>query len=361
MDHTWVTEQLARIDPDAVAEVVAEASVVGLGVSTREAREPFQVAVDITRGLVERGFRVLAFLDNPRVVDRYDRYAAGEDVDLMAALGQAWGPWRTREVVEALAWVRGWNARHPGDRVRVIGVGPSRALPGDYDRVLDAAGAPPRVVELFGVIRTAHDAGEHVLRASGTHPGTPFVELAREAQRLLGPLDPTTDALVAGIVEHHANAIGVGYDAEAEERAAANRLLTAADQGVVLWEGSAHVAATGHMAGGHLRRALSTGYAAVHITFGTGHLRGFDVPAPAAGSLEDVLLRAGGPRTLVPAADTPDGPLRTRLIAGVYEPAKDAGAYHRLPSLRAAFDAVVFLPEVTPVRPLPVAVAPTGL
>lgn len=352
----WLGTQRADTDAEALSDLVGHASVVGLGTGTRGGRETFAVVARTTRSLVERGFRVIAILDNPRVVELYDRYVRGEDVDVEAALRQAWGPWRTEEMRAALDSLRRRNADHPGDPVRLVGVGGSAVLPADYDRVLDLVAAPEarKIRELFEVIRTAHDNGEHVQRAQGTHPGPPFVELAREARAIAGGAGAEADGLLDAIVDHHANAIGVGYDVAREERAAAERVLALRPARVVLWEGSAHVAADAMM-GGHLRAELGEAYAAVHVTFGHGHVHGVDVPPPVPGSLEDVLLAAGGARTLPLGDGAPaalDAPWRTRLISGLYDPARDGEHYHEVRSLRGAYDAVVFVPEISPVRML---------
>ncbi|MFS8099334.1 NAD(P)H-dependent oxidoreductase [Lentzea alba] len=349
----WVGAQRADTDPEALADLVGHASVVGLGTGTRSGRETFAIVERTTQALVERGFRVVAVLDNQKVGELYDRFVRGEDVDIDGALRQAWGPWRTEEMRKALERLRLRNAEHPEDAVRVVGVGGSSVLPTDYERVAamveEAAPAEAAKIRvLFDVIRTAHDSGEHVQRAKGTHPGTPFVELAREARAIAGQAGIAHELLDA-IVDHHANAIGVGYDADREERRAAERVLALRPARVVLWEGSAHVARDAMM-GEHLRAELGEAYAAVHVTFGYGQAAGVDVPPPAPGSLEDVLLAAGGERTVALSNGAPaalDAPWRTRLISGVYDPARDGEHYHEVRSLRGAYDAVVFVPEIT--------------
>jgi erythromycin esterase len=259
---------------------------------------------------------------------------------------------------DALTWLRHRNSAHPGDPVRVVGVGGSRVLPTDYDRVATlvevvAPAEAAKVSALFDVIRTAHDSGEHVQRAHGTHPGTPFVELAREARAIAGQAGAEAEGLLDAIVEHHANATGVGYDAAREERAAADRVLALRPARVLLWEGSAHVAADA-MLGGHLRAELGAAYAAVHVTFGYGQVHGVDVPPPAPGSLEDVLLAAGGERTVQLGDGAPAAlaPWRTRLISGRYDPARDGEHYLEVRSLRGAYDAVVFVPEIASTKML---------
>ncbi|AEB45067.1 hypothetical protein [Micromonospora maris] len=48
-----------------------------------------------------------------------------------------------------------------------------------------------------------------------------------------------------------------------------------------------------------------------------------------------------------------DRPWRTRLISGLYEADRDEEHYYELPSLTESFDAIAYLPTITPIRPLP--------
>ncbi len=356
-----------------LAALVGTATVVGLGTSTREATEPFRLVEQTTHALIRRGFRTIALLDNQRVGDRYDRFVRGEDVDLTSTLAQAWGPWRTVEMRDALIRLRRHNETHPHDRVRLVAVNAPGTLPADYDRVtellapLDPATAT-RVGELLDIIRTAHDNGEHVQRRLGTHPGVPFVHLARTARDLVagvtdGPGGDEALRLVDAIVDFHGNAIGVGRDTAREERDAAGRLLDhhrRTGDRVVVWEGSAHVAAHGDtMMGAHLRAALGGGYAAVHITVGRGRIPGTEIPPPDPTSVEALLDRTGARVVDLrgqPAANLAhrlDRPWRTRLISGLYEAERDEEHYYDLPSLTESFDAIAYLPTITPIRPLP--------
>ncbi|MFG1845720.1 erythromycin esterase family protein [Micromonospora carbonacea] len=362
-----------------LASLVDGATIVGLGTSTRAAHELFGLVEHATRALIRRGYRVVAVLDNQRVGELYDEFVRGADIDLDAVLGQAWGPWRTTEMRAALGWLRRHNQRRT-DPVRIVAVGGSRVLPADYDRAvgllarLDASTAT-RVEGLFDVIRTAHDSGEHVQRAHGTHPGTPFVDLARTARDLVLGLDggPDRDEVLLvldAIVEHHADAIGVGHDMVREERSAADRLLAhqrRTGERIVLWEGSAHVAAhRGVMLGAHLRAALADGYAAVHLTFGRGRIPGMDLPDPSPNSLERALLAGGADGVRIVDLRSPaaaeaaallDRPARTRVVSGVYDPGQDERHYLDLPSPRESFDVVAVVPTVSAVHPLSAATA----
>ncbi len=370
----WLAAQPAGLRPEVISEAARDAVVVGLGVSTRAAHEVFDFVTAATWLLIERGFTTIAVLDNQRVADLYDRYISGEDIDLNHALAQAWGPWQIAEMRDALVRLREHNQTRTDAPVRIIGIASSRVLSADYDRILDLlsginARTAARVEALLDVIRVAHGSGEHVLRAHGTHPGTPFVDLARSARDYVADLEPSGERhaaleLLDAVVDFHANVIGVGYDMAREEHAAAGRLLNhhrRTGERIVLWEGSAHIAAhPGPMLGPHLRTELGDQYLAVHITFGHGRIPGITIPAPRTDSIDAQLAVSGSARTLdlrtPPAATIAEHlerPWPTRLISGLYDPAEDAEHYIDLPALAESFDALVYIPAITPTHPLP--------
>lgn len=93
---------------------LAEATVVGIGESTRFSRQTFGVRERIFRALVQQhGFRALAIQDGARSGDRLDAYVRTGQGDPAAALGGAWRPWRTADMVAALDWIRAFNEQHP--------------------------------------------------------------------------------------------------------------------------------------------------------------------------------------------------------------------------------------------------------
>ncbi|AXO32337.1 erythromycin esterase family protein [Micromonospora sp. B006] len=368
----WLATTPAGLRPDLIADAAAEAAIVGLGVSTREAHEVLDFVTDATWLLVERGFTTIAVLDNQRVADLYDRYVSGQDVDIDRALAQAWGPWQVGEMRDALVWLREHNRARPEAPVRIIGVAGARVLSADYPRIIDLlapidGSTAARVEALLDVIRVAHSSGEHVLRARGTHPGTPFVELARAARADAAELPPGDgrDAaleLLDAVVDFHARAIDVGHDMAREEHAAAGRLLDhhrRTGERIVLWEGSTHVAAhPSAMLGSRLRAELGDRYVAVHIAVGSGQIARATIPEPRPDSIEAQLAGAHGERTLdlrTPSSAVTAGELDrswpTRIISGLYDPAEDAEHYVELPSLRQSFDALVYIPAITPARP----------
>lgn len=409
---TWIARLPVGFTPETIVDAARRCVIVGLGMETRESHEVFSAAAETALQLTQDGFTALALLENPRVAALYDRHIAGEEVDLAQALSQAWGPWQIQQWAQTLERLRALNLRddeegEPEDgrrpepdtpqrlkrRVRIIGLGEPRALPQDYDRILEllrgfSAETAAQVEEILQVIRVAHDSGEHVLRARGTHPGTPFVELAHRARALVAEFGKRVGAekrtgavatedeqgtselrealeLLDGVVAFHAESVEAGYDAAEEERAAAQRLLEHhRDTGerIILWDGIAHTAAHQEQGrvGAHLRSVLGADYLAVLFSFGQGEIPDATLPAPRPDSLDALLASTGGELTMDLRAPIPadalrvlERPMPARLVSGIYDPADDAAHYLTLPSVRESFDVLVHLPEITPVQPLP--------
>ncbi|MFJ1537531.1 hypothetical protein ACIODS_03205 [Micromonospora chalcea] len=136
----WLATTPAGLRPDLIADAAAEAVIVGLGMSTREAHEVFDVVTDTTWRLVERGFTTVAVLDNQRVADLYDRYVSGQDVDIDQALVQAWGPWQvgttrsSRTCGSATAKPGSRSSARRRARRRIRSASPARTGPGHLCR-----------------------------------------------------------------------------------------------------------------------------------------------------------------------------------------------------------------------------------
>ena len=123
---------IETVDPDAsggdrsaVASVLAEAGIVGMGEATHGTWEFQALRHRLVRTLVvEHGLRAVAFEDNfagLRPADEYVRHGEGNLDAAMDAFGDYM--FHTAEVRRLLAWLRWYNEGRPaGDRVGVYGV-----------------------------------------------------------------------------------------------------------------------------------------------------------------------------------------------------------------------------------------------
>ncbi|MFI6173529.1 erythromycin esterase family protein [Nocardia sp. NPDC051052] len=371
-------------DLDLLIERLGSATVVGLGESTRFSRQIYGVQERVFRALVERhGFRGLAIQDSARSGERWDRYVRDGVGDPESVLAGSWRPWRTTETVAALRWIRAFNQAHPDDQVRVFGVQPPSAEPADYDVVLDYVRrvAPDRLAAIeahLAPIRTAHQMDEHVQRHQGIHPGRPFAEQARAAFDLLESLPATTEYVQVRthaklILDFHENSVAGQGGFARDERPSGQRVIDwQRDTGtkIVYWDGIAHTTnlrlgigtAEFRGVGAYLHDEFGTGYASVALGFHHGDLGMNTAPDPQPDLLDAMLGSVDLPAYYVDLRDTApeavrewrDGPAKARVISGIYDPAKDAGANISVASLADAFDVLVHIRATSPVHWLPI-------
>lgn len=372
--------------PDATldelaARIAAEATVIGIGESTRFSRETFGVRNQLFCRLVQQyGFRALAIQDSAGAAADLDRYVHSAEGSAESALDGAWRPWRTVEMAATLKWIRAFNQDHPNDPIRIFGVKPVQARPEDYDTVLDHIRkvAPQRWAELAShlePIRTAHHTEEHVQRARGTHPGRPFVDHARDALTLLRSLPGVdqADGILARmrlIVDFHEHSVaGRGnYSGDTAVWAEAiSDYQRRTGLRVVYWDGIGHTAAvpvTSGLApeqgpqptiGSLLRERYGTRYVSVAIGFHHGDLGIATVPEPAEDLVDAMLGTVDLPAHWLDLRRDAvrcrwDGPAKARVISGIYTPSRDAAEHITVASLADAFDAVIHIRQVSPVR-----------
>ncbi|WP_406504540.1 erythromycin esterase family protein [Streptomyces sp. NBC_00212] len=371
---------------DELAERLAgdAAAVVGIGESTRFSRETFGIRDQLFRRLVRHhGFRALAVQDSAGVGAELDRYVRGGEGSAAAALDHAWRPQRTVELAASLEWIREFNRDHPHDPARIFGVQPVQAGPEDYDAVLDHVreSAPERLAELadhLDPIRTAHRTDEHVQRARGIHPGRPFAEHARDALALIRPLPGagTHDDILARmrlIVDFHEHSVaGRGnYAGEARDWGEViSEFQRRTGLRTVYWDGIAHTSAAETVlgmapergpqptVGSLLRGQYGSRYVSVAIGFHHGDLGLVTVVEPADDLIDARLGEVDLPAhwldlRLDDVRSQWDGPAKARVISGVYDPSRDATGYLAVDSLADAFDVLVHIRQVSPLRWLP--------
>ncbi|MGW2154880.1 erythromycin esterase family protein [Nonomuraea sp. NPDC001699] len=359
---------------DDLADAIgAGATVAGLGESTRFAHETFEVRDRLFRRLVHRhGFRTLAVQDNASVGAALDAYVTGGAGTARSALAGAWRPWRTAEMAAALEWMRAFNQDHPDDPVRIFGIKPAQAQPADYDAVMEHVrrAAPHRLDELavhLEPIRTAHETDEHVQRARGLHPGRPFAEHARDALAIVEQL-PGDSVLerMRLIADFHRHSVAGRDNYAGDARTWADTIVSHQHRSghrVAYWDGIAHTSAAPASlglapqhgpqptVGSVLRDHYGTRYVSAAIGFHHGDLGAVTVPEPAPDWLDARLGAVDQPAHWLDLRDGGwDGPMKARVISGVYDPSRDAAEHLAVASLPDAFDVLVHLREVSPVR-----------
>ncbi|MEU3353599.1 erythromycin esterase family protein [Streptomyces sp. NPDC037389] len=370
---------------DELAETIAaDATVVGIGESTRFSRETFGVREQLFRRLVQHhGFRALAVQDGAGAAADLDGYVRTGEGSAESALDGAWRPWRTAEMAATLEWIRAFNKDHPHDPVRIFGVKPVQARSEDYDAVLDhiRESAPERWAEAAShlePIRTAHRVDEHVQRARGTHPGRPFADHARDALALVRSLPGVdhADGIVARmrlIADFHERSVAGSGNYAGDAVVCADAIgdhQRRTGRRVVYWDGIAHTSAAAvtmgsapergpqASAGSLLRERFGTRYVSVAIGFHHGDVGVATVPEPA-GDLIDAMLGEADAAAhwldlrLDAVRRRWDGPAKARVISGVYTPLRDAAEHIAVAGLADAFDVLIHIRQVSPVRWLP--------
>ncbi|NUW38831.1 erythromycin esterase family protein [Nonomuraea rhodomycinica] len=374
---------------DELADAVAAgATIAGLGESTRFAHDTFDLRDQIFRRLAHRhGFRALALQDGAAVAATLDTFVTGGDgaaASAASALDGAWRPWRTAGMVTALEWIRGFNRDHLDDPIRIFGVKPAQARPEDYDAVLGHVrrAAPHLLAELAAhlePIRTAHEIDEHVQRARGLHPGRPFAEHARDALAIVerlprhADLDADLDAVLARtrlIVDFHERSVAGRGDYAGDARVWAGTIIEhqrRTGHRVAYWDGIAHTSAAPATlglapqrgpqptVGSVLRDHHGAGYVSVAIGFHHGDLGVAAVPEPAPDWLDARLAAPGRAARWLDLRRGDlrrrwEGPAKVRVISGVYDPSRDLAEHLAVASLPEAFDVLVHLRQVSPVR-----------
>jgi erythromycin esterase len=370
------------VDVEALARTLAGSTIVGIGESTRLAKEIFELRERVSRRLVEVfGFRVLAIQDSANAAACLNQYVHGGDGSAVDALETAWQPWKTTQMVAVLDWIREFNSAHPKDPVRIVGVKPVQAVPADYDDVLAAVrelapAAAPELTEHFDVLKSAHIAGEHVQRTIGIYSARPFLEHARVAAALVAAVPELPAAQrdrMALILEYHERSVAgrASYGGEAaiwaetiiaEQRRAGARVL--------YWDGVAHVSAAVFTTelgpdrspqlsvGSVLREHYGREYASVAIGFSHGRLGKIEIPPPAADLVDAALATVDLPVHMVDvradvAFDHTLGAVKLRLISPFYDVSRDAADHIAVASLAAAYDVLVHVREVSSVGLLP--------
>jgi erythromycin esterase len=380
-----------------LGRVVAGASVVGLGEATHGSREQFRLKHRMVRFLVERsGFRTVAFegdFASGVLIDRYVVTGQGDPRALLAGMGFPF--WNSEEILDLVQWMRSYNQGH-ADKVRFLGTDVLQLQQLSFDAIRAHVGraAPDRLPELETYLAPLALQGEP-WEQFGWYEGLSeaeqqrLIDTAGRLVRFVEGLPAAGDRLGHEYAEQHARAV-LGWYEYYEERQGVRptREQAIADtitwwQGltghrVAYWAASVHTTSapelTYHdpapqratMAGGLLERRLGRRYVSVGTLFHQGTINSdFGNPGPHAigppgpGLVESTLVAASSPTYILPLPARAPGPVgdwlageaTVRMIIPAFSEGDDPDDYTMtVPSLRDAFDALVFVRQTTASR-----------
>ncbi|MEV0646663.1 erythromycin esterase family protein [Phytomonospora sp. NPDC050363] len=382
-----------RIDDlKALRGIVADASIVGLGEPSHGGRELFTLRHRALRYLVERmGFRTIAFEEtfgNGLVMDRYIAGGAGDVRQIVSKAGTLWA---NEAMVSLLVWLRCFNrGLPPEERVRFLGTDlvQLRQLNFDELRAHVAAVAPEAVAEIEGHLAPIGMHGEgsqHVTwyLTRSTEERAVLTEHARAVRALVAGLPDGPSTVDAEFARQHARVICGFYEFYLTNDRAMRDLFMAdavdwsrglTGHKTVYWGANSHTGAhpeatysvpprppvTLPGAGFHLRQRHGRGYLSIAVIFDHGELyagwetgspRVYAIPAPRAGTTDEILGRAKLPNYLVDLRATAsptvarwlDSPAEFRLVSSAYDPARDAEYFMKVGSIIDGYDALMHI------------------
>ena len=394
----WLRARSARLDSLlAPLEALARrATVIGFGEATHGSREFGDVRLRLTRHLVERmQYRIVAIEASTSRLAILDRYvqgeiAAGDSVTSTLEFG-----WIGRRALrELVPWLRQWNAAHPFDRVRLVGLDPQDNEAARRTLRAFLTRAYPEAVDRFAAVERELAAADSQTWVFGN--STVDSSALRFLQELIARLEPDAPLLRARIDAAFVqdglqaarrlyqfadfNRASRGWGRSRDWHMAAN-LLAALERRpgskAVYWAHNAHVAApSGRSAAGSpmgtwLRAALGCGSAGMALTFDSGDFVAQipnDVEARLAistlarapdetieGMLRTVWRGPGptiatwecGDSGLPPPPDWLRRPQRMHWVGALFRPGTDPSEAFLPYRLINEFDGVIFFPRVS--------------
>ena len=412
----WISENAVAFDPAApdslwspeLARALGGARLIGLGEATHGSHEDGAAKAAIIKGLVTSGAVQTVFLEvnanGGRELDAFIQGEAGDPAERVRT-AKIFKVNKTHALADLIGWLRDWN-RTAAKPVRIYGIdcqatAPDALLALEALRRLDPAEADRLAAALAPIVSTeaqalrfplmikslttaqlqqAMTALEAVRTALARHPGTEDARYAAlTAWQGLKAFELET---ADGKIEGSSEAIGEYYSRR--DVFMADNILNGPAQGAgVFWAHNIHVAGgvpagTGYApTGARLRQALGDSYRAVAVEYGTARFNAVPAllpfPEPAATDPQSViswsllqgrpaqpLARASGGAYWVALHDLPDNeasaawralPYTIDWPGWVATPVQFLKVPFRVP-LGTMFDVVVYIPEMTPSRPV---------
>lgn len=369
-------------DLEAFGDIVGDARIVAVGEQTHGTSEFFRLKGRLLEYLVrEKGFTLFAIEANLPEAERLNRYVLtgeGDPAELLEGL-HFW-TWNTREVLDMIAWMRGYNRTAP---TPVQFTGFDMQYPGLAMRNLRdfLADVDPDYLREITATLTEVQAGSPSVTTAG-YPADRLRALQREVDAIAAHVQANRDAYLERAGEDEverailharlvAQAVGLQQGGVAWRDAAMARnigwlLERNPGERMMIWAHNGHVAQRGGWMGGYLDTAYGEDYLAVGLSFFEGAYRarsaqggavGRHVAQPAlAGSVEALLNRVGPERFMLDLRGVEASPAAAwlaeeRLFRSIGAVARPAGAAFAPRVLAEDFDALIFVRESTASEP----------
>ena len=349
------------IDLDAVAALVGDATVVGLGESLHAVGDFYRLKDRIFRHLVEHcDFRVFALEAGFAEGLLVDAWIKGSDDDLDDVLrrGFTYNMGCCEEFVEQLTWMQSWNESHPDDPVHYAGTDVPGWLESAH-RAFDVVDALLERVDPDAPVRGSSDAAELAAWLANREPvyASRSSKLAAASATRAAETADTLHRILAGARPSDAptprQAIGESF----RDMTMAHTVLWllrvhGPDTRVVFGAHNGHLQRTSWLrpeslpAGAYLAHHLGGSYVPIATTFGRAIGFEGEVEDVGVGGLEPVGYGAA-PEDTVDHAMSVSGRvvvnLRRESVAGT----RMRLQAHSIPvDIGAAFDALVHVDEV---------------
>ena len=378
-------------DLEDLGRIVGNARLVALGEATHGTREFFRMKHRVFEYLVESHgfthFQIEATMPEARAVDRYVTDGVGDPSRLLAGL-YFW-TWNTDEVLALIQWMRDYNTRTSGPRLRFFG----------NDMQYPRAAADSTLMMLG---RAEPAAVEPASRAYGcltsvNFSATQYAQYTTEFRdRCLAGVKAVLDSIVARRAQYHALTaddrawleqyarLVFQWARMAGDPTRSWRDVAMAENATwiansapgsrhFLWAHNAHISRSPGWMGSTLHQTWGDQYRNVAFTFGTGRFNAFSVSSGRndvqtivtlpTGSIETAFAATGHERLLfetsrvsrAPEAAIIDRrPVSMRSIGSVYSFATPDSFFERA-LLPLDYDAVLWFATTTPsrLRPFP--------
>ena len=385
----WLSEHalpLASDDPESslddlapLGKMIDGTRIVALGEATHGSRELFRVKHRLLRFLVEKkGFEVLAIEAGAAECEAVNTYVSTGKGEVKKVIrGLVTDNLETDEIVELVEWMKHYNQGHVMKKVTFAGMDVS-LFPGTKALLAYLRKVEPKRVEAFTTLLRPFASGtfDTAYTALETERRDAVREGLHELKRLFGKNQnryvATTgvDAFDTANVELHRldDAEQVYRDPLLREKVMADSVegLARRSTGVAVWAHNAHVAKSASSVedmGQRIRDMERDYYFVIGTAFGHGGFRSlgpekvvpartFEVKSPLPEGFDAALGLAKKPLFLIDlrtasneVAEWLDGPMAAWSIGFVF---RDEATARRVLAPRSAFDAVVYIDELTP-------------